>query len=392
MPNIMHYFQRLPESSSSSGGSSVVVANSMDITSSSLSTAQTSIASSSDPETFETKNPVSTPPRIRRTGFKAINDASRTSVIISEASRSLKRSPTKKAARGLSGETVVRDINQSKQKLLDDGIEALDMDWTLPNSNEILSEKRENQKQDPSRLGKAARAAAGALSSTASSLGKRARGAVESGKEKLRPAANNDRRKISRLQEIEEKEEQEEQEPLRKKTRLSEVPNTDKTSELQQMPARGKQKQKQTKRWLNSGLYAGQPQDFDPRFSRKANEARKNGKVVIAPKIENGSLPMPMFSGQKLFEFDREFNLPFDVFSPLPAKQPKPEEWKKTQSSKCLFALRQCHQPLTQNRSICGRRSYRMEKDQATPDLSVCMYARHGMRRGLPKSFHVLRM
>ena len=114
--------------------------------------------------------------------------------------------------------------------------------------------------------------------------------------------------------------------------RVSVAPNAETRHSAQHTPSKEKQKQKGSKIWLKSGLYAGQPQDFDPRFSAKANEARKKGNTAVS-KI-NKSLPMPMFSGHRLFEFGREFALPFDVFSPLPAKQPKPEEWRKTQTSR----------------------------------------------------------
>ena len=37
-----------------------------------------------------------------------------------------------------------------------------------------------------------------------------------------------------------------------------------------------------------------------------------------------------MFAGERLLKQGRDFKLPFDIFSPLPAGQPKPDEWKKT--------------------------------------------------------------
>ncbi|KAJ5469527.1 hypothetical protein N7539_009145 [Penicillium diatomitis] len=39
---------------------------------------------------------------------------------------------------------------------------------------------------------------------------------------------------------------------------------------------------------------------------------------------------MPMFGGSRMIENGRDYVLPFDVFSPLPPGQPKPDEWRKT--------------------------------------------------------------
>jgi hypothetical protein len=41
-----------------------------------------------------------------------------------------------------------------------------------------------------------------------------------------------------------------------------------------------------------------------------------------------------MFAGERLLKNGRDFKLPFDVFSPLPPGQPKPDEWKKVNRSK----------------------------------------------------------
>jgi len=90
-----------------------------------------------------------------------------------------------------------------------------------------------------------------------------------------------------------------------------------------------------TKHWLTNGLYVGQDQDFDARFlegknkKTKAKKGSRISKIIIHRKI----LPMLMFAGKRLLEREREFKLPFDVYSPLPPGQPKPEEWRKTQRS-----------------------------------------------------------
>jgi histone-lysine N-methyltransferase ASH1L len=40
-----------------------------------------------------------------------------------------------------------------------------------------------------------------------------------------------------------------------------------------------------------------------------------------------------MFKGARLLKNGRDYQLPFDIFSPLPPGQPKPDEWRKTNKS-----------------------------------------------------------
>lgn len=83
------------------------------------------------------------------------------------------------------------------------------------------------------------------------------------------------------------------------------------------------------KRWLAHGLYSGQePTDAPPVQSRNKTSRRRsraNGYRKL--------LPLPMFAGDRLLQSGRDFQLPFDIFSPLPPGQPKPNEWRKTNKS-----------------------------------------------------------
>ncbi|KLJ07855.1 histone-lysine N-methyltransferase ASH1L [Blastomyces silverae] len=81
------------------------------------------------------------------------------------------------------------------------------------------------------------------------------------------------------------------------------------------------------KKWLSHGLYAGQDRYFDPRLTEEKNRvkfAKKNAEE------RTKVFPLPMFAGERLIEDGRDFKLPFDIFSPLPPGQPKPDEWRKT--------------------------------------------------------------
>ena len=83
------------------------------------------------------------------------------------------------------------------------------------------------------------------------------------------------------------------------------------------------------KRWLKSGLYTGQTRHFDGRLTESKNKRRQD--TIEAPPVkENRILPLPMFAGERLLNQGRDFKLPFEIFSPLPPGQPKPDEWRKT--------------------------------------------------------------
>lgn len=91
-------------------------------------------------------------------------------------------------------------------------------------------------------------------------------------------------------------------------------------------------RQSMAKRWLLHGLYIGQDQDSGSGFSQKRSRLKRpldDGSAIQHRRF----LPMPMFGGHRMMEMGRDFKLPFDIFSPLPPGQPRPEEWKKTHKS-----------------------------------------------------------
>ncbi|EED13891.1 histone-lysine N-methyltransferase (Ash1), putative [Talaromyces stipitatus ATCC 10500] len=107
-----------------------------------------------------------------------------------------------------------------------------------------------------------------------------------------------------------------------KKTELdsAEKPDTDKIAPVAP--------QFKPKRWLDQGMYTGQERDYDPRLNEANNKIRA-AKRRAAPEPQRKLLPLPMFAGERLLKVGRDFKLPFDIFSPLPPGQPKPDEWKK---------------------------------------------------------------
>ncbi|KAJ5306557.1 hypothetical protein N7508_005572 [Penicillium antarcticum] len=80
------------------------------------------------------------------------------------------------------------------------------------------------------------------------------------------------------------------------------------------------------KLWLSHGLYTGQEPSDSPPKQRRSKNSKKTGTGPMHRTI----LPMPMFKGARLLKNGRDYQLPYDIFSPLPLGQPKPDEWRKT--------------------------------------------------------------
>ena len=133
--------------------------------------------------------------------------------------------------------------------------------------------------------------------------------------------------------------------PDPKKRRVSDGDLQAKKKELEAEAEKNEDAEKPTaphfrqKRWLDQGMYTGQERDYNPRLNEANNKIRA-ARRRSAPEPQRKLLPLPMFAGERLLKLGRDFKLPFDVFSPLPPGQPKPDEWKKTNRSKwCFFAL-----------------------------------------------------
>ena len=97
---------------------------------------------------------------------------------------------------------------------------------------------------------------------------------------------------------------------------------------------------KPTKQWLSHGLFLGQD------FSEDKPKSKNSSATTEPVKKVNSILPRPMFAKGKLLEDPHaflDFKLPFDVFSPLPPGQPKPDDWKKLTRSKLFFSHIPCH-------------------------------------------------
>ncbi|OAA63318.1 histone-lysine n-methyltransferase [Niveomyces insectorum RCEF 264] len=86
---------------------------------------------------------------------------------------------------------------------------------------------------------------------------------------------------------------------------------------------------KRVKKWLNKGLYAGQPMPEKLFHGLTAAERKAMAKLPELTKEypANKTLPQPIYNGLRLLLQGRDFKLPFDVFHPLPPGQPKPVKY-----------------------------------------------------------------
>lgn len=185
-----------------------------------------------------------------------------------------------------------------------------------------------------------------AVEKAATVLGKRTREVLGTGKKTLQSLAAEakavERNRNHSLRDRqgtgaghEEKTDDEEELPKRKKSRQSveNPPGLLVSSSEGHISAR--KPPTKVKKWLQSGLYAGQDQATDSASGLKRHRRKSTANPRIAKGV-NATLPLPVFAGGRLLQTGRDFKLPFDLFCPLPPGQPKPEEWRKTQTNRFI--------------------------------------------------------
>lgn len=241
--------------------------------------------------------------------------------------------PRRKTADGfsrtVSGETLVEDMSEVQLQLVQETVQALNGDWTLgalPGDDLKAPQEKEPglQRRKSTRLDIVEKATTMA-EKTVSVLGKRGRETVDAGVEKLKALRGDKRSSLRpRAAEVPGFEG-----PVRKKARFSETVGGETT--FPPSTAEQKRPRPSTKRWLSQGLYVGQERDFDPRLTEAKNQSRRKRQ---SKDHKQPILPLPMFTGARTLENGRHFRLPYDIFSPLPPGQPKPDEWKKTHKSR----------------------------------------------------------
>lgn len=258
---------------------------------------------------------------------------------------------------GRGANTSTETVEGEANRLVHDGIDALNLQWSPKKllksrsqmSMETASSPKNKKAAKPHSERRISTRSTGApvedLAKKLSVLGKRGRNAFEAGLTKAK-------RELKRLADTDEFAHidkkpvvhtvwangkfiapGEETPPPKKKLRVeAPVPTTVPETEEK---VRGPEKKailKGPKKWLEKGLYAGQGGNFDWSTTYTKEEKKK---LSDFPEYKpNGFMPLPMWHGQRLLHMGRDFKLPFDVCSPLPPGQPKPDEWRRMPKSK----------------------------------------------------------
>lgn len=228
----------------------------------------------------------------------------------------------------MSTSTTLHETSESPDPQIRQSLDALNTEWelgTLPGDKFRTPQKATPIKGETPTRNRVAREASRLVEKTKTVLGKRSReskgASQEASKVTKSPKRENLRTRTS--------------EGIVKKEKPSpaEVERTKSTTSV----ARRKVTSRPTKSWVTQGLFAGQdPADKGNRPGSKNRAKRQSqGEANDSKKIRQ-YLPLPMFSFRERLERieEPEFRLPFDIFSPLPPGQPRPEDWKKTQKSK----------------------------------------------------------
>ncbi len=259
--------------------------------------------------------------RARGSNISSYNE----NVLSGSAKHGYRKAGVDSCSRAISGETLVDGIGNPTTYFIQQSTLGLDQHWSLASlpgdSLSILSRSDEGAKKRRSTRLNVLDFASSVMEHTKSVLGKRGRADISSGAENTSSVNQGNAEK--RIYEG----------PVGKKLRRE--------SSLENRPslvisAHKRPTKLPVKKWLSQGLYVGQDPDFDPRFTTVKNKLKKANTPSAASK-RRSMLPLPMFAGQRILETGRDFKLPFNVFSPLPAGQPKPDEWKKTHKSKPMI-------------------------------------------------------
>lgn len=264
--------------------------------------------------------------RARRSNISSYNE----NVLSGSAKHGYRKKNVDGGSRAVSGETLVEGKGSSTTHFVQQSTQGLDQDWnlgSLPGDNLIVSTQLEGgmRKRRSTRVS-VLDFAASVVEQTKSVLGKRGR--TDAG-----PRTENTlqvKQETGSSTTLQNADTPTFEGPVSKRLRLESSMHdySFNTPTTQRKPAK-----RRVKKWLSQGLYVGQDPDFDPRFTTAKNKLKK-ASTKADPAKRRSLLPLPMFAGQRVLDTGRDFKLPFDVFSPLPAGQPKPDEWKKTHKSK----------------------------------------------------------
>ncbi|KAL8930529.1 MAG: hypothetical protein Q9208_000713 [Pyrenodesmia sp. 3 TL-2023] len=260
--------------------------------------------------------------RARRSNISSYNE----NVLSGSAKHGYRRTVVVSVSRAVSGETLVEGKSDTTTDFVQQSTLGLDQDWSLgslPGDSLSLPQGSDEgaKKRRSTRLS-VLDFASSVMEQTKSVLGKRGRGEISSRTDNTLSVKQASGSGVT----VQSTESRDYEGPVSKRLRLES--NVEDHSSIL-TTAHKRPAKRPVKKWLSQGLYVGQDPDFDPRFTTAKNKLKKANAQSDASK-RRSLLPLPMFAGRRILETGRDFKLPFNVFSPLPAGQPKPDEWKKT--------------------------------------------------------------
>lgn len=293
-------------------------------------TSHTDTASESADLNMEPKPPQRSSERLRKAPHSI--DNYNENVLSGSAKRTTRRKRETNYDRTVSGETLVGASVESHEQFVRDSVQILDREWSLgalpgDDLKSSLEDEKGRKRRKSTRLDVLQKAMS-LVEKTKSVLGKRRRETFDDGVGKRQTRTGGRRENLRPMGFVTSTIEG----PVTKRARLADdscVKSLASSSDSERKLAR----RPRIKRWLGQGLYVGQDRNFDPRLTETKNRLKQStGKCSNSQ--QSTLLPLPMFAGERTLDLGRNFKLPFDVFSPLPPGQPRPEEWKKTHKSK----------------------------------------------------------
>lgn len=288
-------------------------------------TSHTDTASESADSTVKPRPPQRSSERLRKVPHSI--DNYNENVLSGSAKLSTRRNRATNDTSSVSGETMVSARVESQEPFLRDKAHILDQEWSLgalPSDDlkSSLKERKGPTRRKSTRLD-VIQKAMNTVEKTKSVLGKRGR---EDFDEQTRKGERRENlRPLGFVTSAVEG-------PVAKRVRLANdscLKSLASSSDNERILAR----RPRIKRWLGQGLYVGQDRDFDPKLTEAKNRLKQSAGKCSKSR-QRAFLPFPMFAGERTLDLGRNFKLPFDVFSPLPPGQPRPEEWRKTHKSK----------------------------------------------------------
>ncbi|CCF33689.1 SET domain-containing protein [Colletotrichum higginsianum] len=253
---------------------------------------------------------------------------------------------------GLNADTNADDVARVAGNLVRDGIDALNLQWSIGDLKTPRPKKTKMEKADTSRITRHTARLIGTpvenLATKVSNLGKRSRKTFEKSMAKVP-------RELLRLRDTKEFAGIDDKPVIRTvwsngklvildengnipappSKKAKSEPLETKKEEAEEKPEQATEAQakktRRNKKYLDRGLYAGQATPSD---LTKGLSAAEQKKLAQTPELKNygrsnKALPLPMFNGLRLLLSGRDFKLPFDVCNPLPPGQPKPDEFRK---------------------------------------------------------------